>query len=823
MTFSTVRRLSMCLAVAVAAGGGGVHARPSAPIAAQPAPLDRAFLDRYCVTCHNERLRTAGLTLDTVDVNDAAAHAEVFEKVVRKLRAGQMPPVGRPQPARVTRDAFVTALETALDRAAADAPNPGRLPAHRLNRLEYVHAVRDLLAIEVDPSVLPIDNAGVGFDNNADVLSVTPALMARYLSAATKVSRLAVGDPAIGPRVQVYRAPEFADQTVRPGEDLPFGTHGGLAVRHAFPLDGEYVFKLRLQRNSIGDTIRGIDDAHEIQVRVDHRLIERFSVGGQYPGHDIGLVNGIRDDDLEARALHTYRLTADDHLELRIRIAAGTRLVAVAFTDSAPAVSELVPLRPSAFQRRIYLDDAGDPSIETFSIDGPYDATRPDDTPSRRRIFVCRPATPRDEEPCARTILGTLAARAYRRPVTDADLDELMRLYAAGRRAGDFEAGIQLALEGLLAAPGFVFNIEYDPVDTRPGLVYPLTDLDLASRLSFFLWKSLPDDALWAAAEGGLDDPAMLTGEARRMLADPRASRWINDFAEQWLTVRNLQAHQPNPDLFPYFDDTLRDAMATETALFFESQVREDHSVLDLLRADYTFLNEPLARHYGVPDVYGSHFRRVLLRDPVRRGLLGQGSILTVTSYANRTSVVLRGKWVLETLLGAPPPPPPPDVPDLEENVRGEAPTSLRERMERHRENPVCASCHAPMDPFGFALENFDATGHWRDTDAGAAIDVTTTLADGGTIDGPEGLHRYLLSRGDEFLRTVAEKLLSYALGRSLEYYDAPAVRQIVRAAARDDYRWSSFVLGVVRSVPFRMRRVGDPGASSTSPAAQRP
>ena len=810
------RRLSTLLAVAVAVGVGVVHARP----AAQPAPLDRALLDRYCVTCHNERLRTAGLTLDTVDVNDAAAHTEVLEKVVRKLRAGQMPPVGRPQPARATRDAFVTALETALDRVAAAAPNPGRLPVHRLNRLEYVHAVQDLLAIAVDPSLLPIDNAGVGFDNNADVLSVTPALMARYLSAATKVSRLAVGDPAIRPSVQVYRAPEFADQTVRPGEDLPFGTHGGLAVRHAFPLDGEYTFKLRLQRNSIGDTVRGIDDEHEIQVRIDHRLVERFSVGGQYPGHDIGLVNGIPDDDLEAQALHTYRLTADDHLELRIPVKAGTHLVTAAFTDRAPAVSELVPLRPSARQRRIYLDDAGDPSIETLSIDGPYDATRPDDTPSRRRIFVCRPATPREAEPCARTILGTLAERAYRRPVTEADLDELMRLYAAGRRDGDFEAGIELALEGLLAAPGFVFSIEHDPVDTRPGMVYPLSDLDLASRLSFFLWKSLPDDALRAAAEGGLGDPAVLTGEARRMLADPRASRWINDFAEQWLTVRNLQAHQPNHDLFPHFDDTLRDAMATETALFFESQVREDRSVLELLRADYTFLNEPLARHYGVPGVYGSHFRRVPVTDPARRGLLGQGSILTVTSYATRTSVVLRGKWVLETLLSAPPPPPPPDVPDLEENVRGKAPQSLRERMERHRESPVCATCHAPMDPFGFALENFDATGRWRDTDAGAAIDVTTTLADGGTIDGPEGLQQYLLSRRDEFLRTVAEKLLSYALGRSLEYYDAPAVRQIVREAARDDYRWSSLVLGVVRSVPFRMRRVADPGASPT--AAQR-
>ena len=398
-----------------------------------------------------------------------------------------------------------------------------------------------------------------------------------------------------------------------------------------------------------------------------------------------------------------------------------------------------------------------------------------------------------------------------------------MRLYAVGRRDGDFDAGIQLAVEGLLASPAFVFSIELDPVDARPGLVYPLTHLDLASRLSWFLWKSLPDDPLRTAAGGGLDDPAVLVAETRRMLADPKASRWIDDFAEQWLTVRNIQAHQPNHDLFPQFDDTLRNAMATETALFFRSQVREDRSVLDLLRADYTFLNGPLARHYGVPNVYGSHFRRVAVTDPARRGLLGQGSILTVTSYANRTSVVLRGKWVLETLLGAPPPPPPPpDVPDLEENARGEAPKSLRERMERHRASPVCANGHATMDPVGFALENFDATGRWRDTDADAAIDAATTLADGGTIDGPEGLQQYLLSRRDELLRTVAEKLLSYALGRSLEYYDAPAVRRIVREAARDDYRWSSFVLGVVRSVPFRMRRVADPPPASAA-AARRP
>ena len=814
----TGRRLRSLLVTAVAIGAANMSPPRVAASAAQAAPIDRTLLDRYCVTCHNSRLQTGGLSLDDVDVTDVAAHAATLERVARKLRARQMPPAGRPRPPQATADAFATALETALDRVASAAPNPGRLPLHRLNRIEYVNAVRDLLAIEVDPDLLPIDNAGIGFDNNADVLTVTPALMARYLSAATKVSRVAVGDPAIGPSIQVYRAPEFADQTVRQGADLPFGTHGGLAVRHVFPLDGDYTFTLRLQRNSIGDTIRGIDDEHEIQARIDHRLIERFRVGGRYPGHDIGLVNGVPDDDLEAQALHTYRLTADDHLEFRLPVLAGTHLVSAAFTDRAPRVSELVPLAPSSRKRSIFTDDAGDPSIETLSIAGPYDGRRPEDTLSRRRIFRCRPATVRDEVPCAEMILGTLAARAYRRPVTGADVDDLMRLFTAGSHDGDFDAGIQLALEGLLASPSFLFSIELDPVDTRPGTVYRLSDLELASRLSVFLWKSLPDEALLAAVDGSLADPTVLAGETRRMLADPKASRWITDFGEQWLTVRNLQAHAPDPDRFPDFDDSLRDAMATETRLFFESQVREDHSALDLLRADYTFLNERLARHYGMPAVYGSHFRRVRVTDPARRGLLGHGSVLTVTSYANRTSVVLRGKWVLETLLGAPPPPPPADVPDIDENTPGEEPASLRERMERHRESPVCASCHAPMDPFGFVLETFDATGRWRETDAGAVINTETTLPDGGAIHGPGGLRDYLLGRRDEFLRTVVERLLAYALGRGLEYYDAPAVRQIVRYAAREDYRWSSLVLGVVRSVPFQMRRVAD-AVESTAPA----
>ena len=794
----------VCTLVGVAVVGSvGLQAQ-------QPrAPVDRSLLDRYCVTCHNERLQTAGLMLDKVDMNQVAANAEVLEKVTRKLRAGQMPPVGRPRPEQATVEAFATALESALDRAAAAAPDPGRVTVHRLNRLEYVYVIHDLLALEIDPAMLPVDNAGVGFDNNADVLSVTPALMSRYMSAATKVSRLAIGNPAIRPASHVYAASEFAHQDVRMGEDLPFGTHGGLAVRHAFPLDGEYAFELRLQRTSVADTIRGLDDEHEIQVRIDHGLVKRFRVGGEHQGYDPGLLNAIPDDDIKGHQLHTYRLTADEHLKFRIPVKAGTRLVTVAFTDIAPSVSEVVPLRPASRKRSNFINDAGAPGIARITIAGPYAATAPEETPSRRRIFVCRPTSARDAEPCAREIFGTLARRAYRRPVTAADLDELMRLYTIGSQGGDFDAGIELALEGMLASLSFLFRIEPDPLDATAGTVYRLSDLELASRLSFFLWKSLPDDELLAVAEQGrLSDPPVLAQQVRRLLADLKASRWMNDFVGQWLTMRNIEAHEPDPDVFPEFDDNLREAMAKETELFFESQVRDDRSALELLRADYTFLNARLARHYGAPNVYGSHFRRVPVTDERRSGLLGHASLLTVTSYADRTSVVVRGKWVLENLLGAPPPPPPPNVPPLEENEPGAAPKSLRERMEQHRTNPVCAACHAPMDPFGFVLENFDGIGRWREQDGPASINAASTTTDGATIDGPAGLRLYLLSRQAEVLRTVTEKLLAYAIGREPEYYDAPAVRQLLRNAANEDYRWSSLILGVVKSVPFQMQKV---------------
>ena len=809
------------LAAIFAAGlaSGGVHAQQ------RPAPVDRALLDRYCVTCHNGRLRTGGLALDDLDVTDVAAHAETLEKVVRKLRAGQMPPPGRPRPEPAAAGAFAAALEAALDGAAAAAPNPGRVSVHRMNRFEYVNVIDDLLALEIDPSMLPVDDAGIGFDNNADVLSVTPALMARYLSAATKISRLALGNPrAIRPAVQVRRASEFAFQDDRAGEEMPFGTHGGLAVRHVFPLDGVYAFKIRLQRNGVGDTIRGIDYEHDVQVRVDHALVRTFSVGGKYPGPDPGQHNAIPEDDVESQRLHTYRLTADDHLEFRMPVKAGVRLVTAAFTDRRPRAPESVPLVPVSRPHSVFVDDAGTPGIDTLQISGPFDGQPPEHTPSRARIFSCRPAAAEDHERCAREILRTLGRRAYRRPLAEADVDELMRLFAAGGGGGSFDDGVELALEGLLSSPSFLFRVEHDPAEpAEAGAVHRLSDLELASRLSFFLWKSIPDEELLALAEQGrLSDPDELARQTDRLLADPKATRWMDDFMAQWLTVRNLGSHAPNPELFLDFDDNLREAMRQETELFFRSQVRDDRSVLDLLRADYTFLNARLARHYGIPGVYGSHFRRVAMTDPVRRGLLGHGSILTVTSYADRTSVVLRGKWVLETLLGAPPPPPPPNVPELEENAPGAAPASLRERMEQHRANPVCAACHAPMDPIGFVLENFDATGKWRETDGGAPIDATATLPDGGALGGPEELRAHLLGRENEFVRTVIEKLLSYALGRGLEHYDAPTVRRLIREAAKADYRWSAVVHGVVRSLPFQMRRATGPDDDLPAAAARR-
>jgi mono/diheme cytochrome c family protein len=800
---------------------GAVSSARVAAVSVQP---DRALFTQYCVTCHNDRAKTGGLTLEAIDPAQVSANAEVLEKVVRKLSTGQMPPPGLSHPDKSTVDAFVTALEGALDRTAVEAPNPGRLTVHRLTRLEYINAVHDLLGFDVEVALLPADGGGVGFDNNADVLGLTPALMNRYMLAATKISRAAIGDPSIGPTTTLYKAARFGRQIERMSEDLPFGTRGGVVARHMFPLDGLYTIRLRLARTVFVGHMVGAEFEHDIDVRVDDVLVKRFTVGGKYKGADPGAGVAIAEDDIEGRKLHEYRNTLDKDLVFELAVKAGQHLVTATFPDRRAAVSELVPRMPSSI--RGSTDDLGQPAgIGEVEISGPSSGSAPVASPIRQRIFSCYPASAREEESCARTILGRLARRAYRRPVTDVDVQELMQLYALGRASHGFEAGIGRALEGLLVMPAFLVRVEHDPVGEKPGMVYRISNLELASRLSFFLWKSIPDDELLdVAVSGRLSNPSVLKAQVRRMLADARSSRWMDDFVDQWLTIRNLHVVEPDPQRFPEFDDNLREAMLKETELFFESQVRGDASTLDLLRADYTYLNEQLARYYGVPDVYGSHFRRVPVTNPARQGLLGHASVLTVTSYANRTSVVLRGKWVLETLLGTPPPPPPPNVPPLKENDGKSAPSSLRERMEQHRRNTVCASCHSRMDPLGFALENFDGTGRWRDDDEGVPVDPTSTLPDGTKIDGPEAFRQMILGRGDQYLRTVTEKLFAYAVGRSVAYYDQPTLRRIVREMAPNGSRWSDLIAGIVSSPAFQERRVQEPEArlAENVPASRR-
>lgn len=783
------------------------------PSRAPHAPLDRSLVDKYCVSCHNQKLKTAGLTLDTVDFTQPGANADVLERVLRKVSTGQMPPAGRPRPDRVAAGQFSTALASALDRAASASPNPGRVAVHRLNRLEYVNTVRDLLALEMDPALLPADNGGVGFDNNADILSITPALMNRYMSAATKVSRLALGDPTIRPATQLYKASDWATQTGRGDEELPFGSRGGFVVRHAFPLDGNYEFKVRLQRNFFGGTIRGIDDEHQVEVRVDGARVQQWRVGGKYKGADPGILIAIPEDQKYEQELHAYHLDADKDFNFALPVKAGTRVVTASFTGHRAGVDEMVPLRPRSIKSSNF-DDASAPSIGTIEVSGPHAAKAPEDTPSRRQVFVCRPTTAQDEELCARRILTTLARRAYRRPTTETDVKELMRLYTAGRQDGQdgsFDGGIGRALEGLLSMPAFLFRLEQDPVSASPGQSYKISGRELASRLSYFLWKSMPDDELIDLGERGrLLEPAVLTQQVKRMLADAKATRFMNDFVNQWLTIRNLQAMEPDPNIFPDFDDNLRQAMLKETELFFESQVRDNAGALDLLTAKYTFLNQQLARHYGVSNVYGSHFRRVPVTNDVRSGLLGHASVLTVSSYAHRTSVVIRGKWILENLLGTPPPAPPPNVPPLKENDGKAPPKALRDRMEQHRANPVCASCHARMDPLGFAFENFDAIGKWRENEDGVPIDASSTLVDGTSVAGPSGFRQLLLDRKDQFTGTLVEKLLSYAMARQVEYYDQPTVRQLIRDGAKTGYKWQPLILAIVSSQPFQMRRVQD-------------
>ena len=734
--------------------------------------------------------------LDNLDVENISEGAELWEKVLDKLRAGAMPPAGMPRPDKPTADALVAWLETELAREATAKPNPGRPAIQRLNRAEYTNAIRDLLEVDIDgASLLPADDVSYGFDNIGDVLSVSTMLMERYLSAARKVAQLAIGDSTM--RSDTYDVHRFLVQKDRISEDLPFGSRGGMAIRHFFPLDGDYVIKIHLRRDFSGEEILGIDEPHQLDVRLDGTRIKLFKVGGEQdtPG------SNAEKDPVE------YRRRGDRGLEVRFPAGAGTRLVGVTFVQETTVPEGIFQPRLAGIETKYWRDNPI--SVTRVTISGPYDFKGRGDTPSRRRIFLCRPTGSEDEEACAKKILSALARRAFRRPVTEVDVQTLLSLYKQVQSSQGFEAGIGMALRAILVSPEFLFRIERDPAGVAPDTAYRVSDLELASRLSFFLWSSIPDDQLLdLAATGKLKDPVLLEEQVRRMLGNSRSQAMVDNFAGQWLYLRNMRLVTPEQSVFPTFDENLRHAFQRETELFFESMLREDRSVMDLLTADYTFVNERLARHYQIPNIYGSHFRRVTLSDEHRKGLLGQGSILTVTSYANRTSPVLRGKWLLENMLGTPPPPPPPNVPALKDRGEDGEALSVRERMEQHRADPTCASCHEVMDPLGFALENFDGIGRWRITsEANTPIDASGVLPDGTQFEGPMGLRGLLVSRRQQFVMTVTERLLTYALGRGVENYDAPAVRKIIQEAAPSDYRWSSIIMGIVKSVPFQMRR----------------
>ena len=773
--------------------------RPQAP-AVHAAATEPALLERYCVTCHNDNLRTAGFSLESLDLGNIGADAEAWEKVVLKLRAGMMPPAGRSRPDRETYDRLASFLETDLDRAAAASPDPGHSDAlRRLNATEYGNAIRDLLALEVDVTdLLPADDSSAGFDN-VGLGGLDPGRMERYLSAAQKVSRLAMGAPVRSPVADTFIVPSDLNQEVHV-EGLPFGTRGGSAVRYNFPVDAEYEIRAELGKSWNSNRIGGLRKPHDVVFTLDGEPLKVLTV------------EPVSRRDPSALSADQYSQPdrpADADLFVRIPVTAGPHVVGAAFVSQGSGVIER---RRQPFLK-VHITVGGDqrtqPGVYSVTVTGPFDATGPGDTPSRQRILTCRPATAGEERACAEEILSTLARRAYRRPAIAADLDTLLEFYEEGRAAGDFDAGIEMALRRLLVSPEFLFRIERDPEGAAPNAAYRISDPELASRLSFFLWSSIPDDELIAAAAAAtLRDPGVLERQVRRMLADPRAEALVTNFAAQWLYLRNLPAVSPDFIVFPDFDETLRRALREETELFFASIIREDRSVLDLLTADYTFLNERLAKHYAIPNVYGSHFRRIdLPPGSPRGGLLGQGSILAVTSYATRTSPVVRGKWILENLLGTPPPPPPANVPPLSDEG-SDAVLSMRERMVEHRRNPVCASCHAIMDPIGLSLENFDAIGRYRNRTAGfEPLDVEGSFPDGTTFDGAGGLRETLLDRSDQFVRTLASKLLTYSLGRAVEHHDMPAVREIERDAAGDGYRFSSLILGIVKSAPFQMRQ----------------
>jgi hypothetical protein len=761
------------------------------------------FVTTYCVTCHNERTKTGQLVLEKRDFGQLVADAELWEKVIKKVRVGAMPPATagrRPDPA--ARTAFVSGLEDALDRGWLEAPNPGRPPVHRLNRLQYTNAIRDLFGLEIDGrTLLPPDDTGFGFDNIGDVLSISPGLLDRYLLAASKISRLVVGDSAMRPTQTTYEVPYLSlGQDDRMSEELPFGSRGGAAFHHYFPLDGEYSIKLKVQRSDLADgaAVRGLNVENHLDLRLDRQRITVFALGSaKKETKPYGVGDGEE---------------VDEGLEVRIPVKAGMHTVGVSFVhdpwDAEGVGLTRLPIANDAYSRgRTTAAGFGriDMGLDRIEINGPFDGESPIAGAVRKRLFVCEPSSPGEEEPCARKVLATLARRAYRRPVSDAEVATLLDFYRKGRSGGTFNAGIQTALARLLVDINFLFRVERDPAGVKPGTPYRVSDLELASRLSSFLWSSIPDDELLGlASQGKLKDPVVLEQQVRRMLQDPKAKTLPDHFFGQWLTVKNLGNQRPDPKLFPEFDESLRVAFEEETRRFLASQLQEDRPATELLTANYTFVNERLAEHYGIPNIVGTHFRRVNLPDDKRAGLLGQGSILTVTSYNDRTSVVMRGKWILENVFGTPPTPPPPGVPQLSETkIEG----SLRQRMEMHRKSAVCASCHAQIDPLGFGLENFDGVGLYRTMDSNTPVDASGKLVDGAAFNGPAEFRKALMAHQDAFLDTMLQKFMTYALGRGVETYDMPAVRKVLRDAAPNDYRWSSLILGIVRSMPFQMRR----------------
>ena len=774
----------------------------------------RELVKTYCISCHNQKLKTGNFALDTVDADHIGNSAEAWEKVLLKLQSRSMPPPRSRRPDEKTYAAVSAWLESELDRAAAANPNPGR-PAdlHRLNRAEYANAIRDLLGVQVDGTMLlPPDEQAHGFDTNADALSVVPALLDRYLTAAAKISRLAVGDPTLRPAFERYTAVRnnsnertWLWQTDRLGEEFPLGSRGGIAARHYFPVDGEYVLKARLDKTYTG-MVRGLHVPNEIEFRVDGKRVGLITLGG--PEFSAAAAKASSSDYNDTG---NPLFTADDKLEVRVPMKAGVHEVTVTAVKADAAKPEGLGPDRIPIWGHDYDGDIRAPLVfSLLLIGGPYNGQVPQESLSRRRIFVCYPEESREEMPCATKILSTLAQRAYRRPVTKDDVQTLVDFYKAGRADADFEAGIRSALERVLVSPDFLFRIEADPANVKPGAAYRISDLELASRLSFFLWSSIPDDELLGLAiRGKLSDPKVYEQQVRRMMADPRArTALVQNFFSQWLQVRNVWLLTPDiSKKFPWFDDNLRTAFVKEIELFLESQLQDDRSILELLTADYTYLNDQLARHYGINDVYGSHFRRVALADQNRWGLLGKASVLAVTSYPHRTSPTIRGKWLLENILAAPVPPPPPDVNTALDETTSVKATTVREMLERHRSNPACASCHANMDPLGFSLENFDAIGRWRTTDGESPIDASGVLMDGTKVDGPVALRNALLKQKDQFVKSVTGKLLMYALGREISYHDAPVIRAIMRTAAADNYRWSSTILALVKSPPFQMRR----------------